>query len=128
MNDEGLLRCAIELARESVRTGGSPFGALVVREARIIARGSNRVVANADPTAHAGVVALRAATRAPGTHVLTGCVLYSPCDPCPMCYGALRWARIDRLASAATATMRPRPASTTPGSTKRWPVRKRGAG
>jgi len=91
------LRAAIELAHRSIEDGGGPFGALVVREQRIVGRGSNRVVPARDPTAHAEVVALRAAAQALGTHELVGCELFTSCEPCPMCLGAIHWARIARV-------------------------------
>jgi tRNA(Arg) A34 adenosine deaminase TadA len=84
-----------------VAAGGGPFGALVARAGRVIARGTNRVTLDHDPTAHAEVVALRAAARALGSHDLSGCVLFASCEPCPMCSCAARWARIDALVHAA---------------------------
>jgi guanine deaminase len=87
-------RQAIELAVNNVRSGeGGPFGALVVKENRLIARGVNRVTANNDPTAHAEVVAIRAACQKLDAFQLDGCELYSSCEPCPMCLGAIFWAR-----------------------------------
>jgi guanine deaminase len=88
---------ALRLATASVAQGGGPFGALVVRGDDVIATGSNRVVIDRDPTAHAEVVALRAAAQRLGTHVLTGTAVYTSCEPCPMCLGALLWARVDRV-------------------------------
>jgi tRNA(Arg) A34 adenosine deaminase TadA len=94
---------AIELAVRNVRDGGGgPFAALVVRHGEVIARGANRVVASHDPTAHAEVVAIREACRVLGTHQLEGCEVYATCEPCPMCLGAIYWARPDRLYYAAT--------------------------
>ncbi len=95
MTDPGLLRRAITLAIESVASGGGPFGALVVRDSRILGRGQNRVVPEHDPTAHAEIQAIREAARTLGTHELLGCELYSSCEPCPMCLGAIHWARIE---------------------------------
>lgn len=92
---------ALELARRSAREGGGPFGAVVVRDGRVLGRGHNRVTLDRDPTAHAEVVALRAAARALGSHDLSGAVLYSSCEPCPMCRGAILWARIARVEFAA---------------------------
>ncbi|MSR63100.1 MAG: nucleoside deaminase [Planctomycetes bacterium] len=86
---------ASELARQSIAEGGGPFGAVVVRERRIVGRGLNRVVLTRDPTAHAEIVAL--AAQELGTHELTGCELFSSCEPCPMCLGAIHWARIARV-------------------------------
>ncbi len=101
MNDEAFLREAISLAVESVETGGGPFGALIVRDGAVIARAANRVVPDGDPTAHAEVLAIRQATQSLGTHVLDGCTLYASCQPCPMCYGAIHWARVERIVYAA---------------------------
>jgi tRNA(Arg) A34 adenosine deaminase TadA len=100
-DDERLLREAIALACESAAGGGGPFGAVVARDGEVLGRGTNRVTADHDPTAHAEIVALRAAARALGSHDLTGCVLYASCEPCPMCRGAAQWARIARIVHAA---------------------------
>lgn len=91
------MRHALRLAAESATAGGGPFGALVVRGAEVLAVGANRVVLDRDPTAHAEVVALRAAAQRLGSHVLAGCEVYTSCEPCPMCLGALVWARVDRV-------------------------------
>lgn len=92
------LRQAIDLAREGMRSGqGGPFGALVVRDGEVIGRGQNRVTSSNDPTAHAEVVAIREACRHLGHFQLEGCILYSSCEPCPMCLGAIYWARPDRV-------------------------------
>ena len=99
--NEAFLRRAIELALASVDEGGGPFGALVVRGGRVIAEGSNRVVLGRDPTAHAEVNAIRAAAAALGSHDLAGCELYASAEPCPMCAGAIHWARLERLYFAA---------------------------
>lgn len=88
---------AVRLAIESVGNGGGPFGAIVVREGEIVATGTNRVTDSGDPTAHAEVVAIRAACRALGTHQLDDCDVYSSSEPCPMCMGALYWARPARV-------------------------------
>ncbi|MFT4605914.1 MAG: guanine deaminase, partial [Rhodothermales bacterium] len=96
-----LMRRAIALAMENVRDGGGPFAALVVKDGRVVAEGANRVTASNDPTAHAEVMAIRAACRAIGTFQLTGCDLYTTCEPCPMCLGAIYWARPDRVYFAA---------------------------
>ena len=98
-----LLRQAIEQAAESVSRGGGPFAALVVKDGAVIAAGSNRVTAANDPTAHAEIVAIREACRALGGFQLTGCDVYCSCEPCPMCLGALFWARPARIFFAATA-------------------------
>ncbi|MCG8469123.1 MAG: nucleoside deaminase [Gemmatimonadetes bacterium] len=91
------LEQAIRLAVDNVAAGGGPFGAIVVRRGEVIARGANRVTAEADPTAHAEVVAIREACRVLGTFQLDGCDVYSSAEPCPMCMGALYWARPDRV-------------------------------
>jgi guanine deaminase len=93
---------AIELARASVAKGGGPFGAVIVKDGKVIAEASNRVVLDSDPTAHAEVGAIRAAAASLGTHVLEGCEVYSSCEPCPMCLGALFWSRVDRIHFGAT--------------------------
>jgi len=101
MDDEAFLREAIRLAQRSAEEGGGPFGALVVREGEVVAGGTNRVVADADPTAHAEVAAIREACAKLGTHDLAGCTIYASCEPCPMCFGAIHWARIERLVFGA---------------------------
>jgi tRNA(Arg) A34 adenosine deaminase TadA len=101
-DSEFLLR-AIELSAQHMRAkDGGPFGAVVVRDNEIIASGWNQVTSSNDPTAHAEVVAIRAAAARAGSFVLHGCVLYSSCEPCPMCLGAAYWARVDRIVFAAT--------------------------
>ncbi len=95
---------AIALSVENVATGkGGPFGCVVVRNGQIIAEGCNSVTATNDPTAHAEVVAIRNACRKLGTFQLDGCEIYSSCEPCPMCLGAIYWARPARLYFASTA-------------------------
>ena len=102
------LRRAIALATENVLRGvGGPFGAIIVRDGRIVGEGVNTVTSVNDPTAHAEVNAIRAACAALKTFSLAGCQLYSSCEPCPMCLSAAYWARIDSIcygASAADAT------------------------
>jgi guanine deaminase len=95
------LQQAIEMAVENVRRHGGPFAALVVRDGAVIASGMNRVTQTNDPTAHAEVVAIREACRVLGTFHLTGCEVYSSCEPCPMCLGAIYWARPARVIYAA---------------------------
>ncbi|HEY9140906.1 MAG TPA: nucleoside deaminase [Bryobacteraceae bacterium] len=97
------LQQTIEQATESVRRGGGPFAALVAKDGAVIASGTNRVTAANDPTAHAEMVAIREACRALGTFQLTGCDVYCSCEPCPMCLGALYWARPARIFFGATA-------------------------
>ncbi len=97
------MRAAIELAKAGVREGlGGPFGAVVVQDGQIIGQGQNRVLADADPTAHAEVVAIREACQQRGSFQLNGCTLYTSCEPCPMCLGAIYWARPARLVYACT--------------------------
>ncbi len=89
---------AIRLSREKMRRGdGGPFGAVVVRRGKIIARGWNRVTSTNDPTAHAEVTAIREACRKLKTFRLDDCELYASCEPCPMCLAAIYWARIGRI-------------------------------
>lgn len=92
----------IELAARNVRHGGGPFAALVVKNGVVVARGGNCVTASNDPTAHAEIVAIREACRALGSFQLQGCDLYASCEPCPMCLGAIYWARPARVLFAAT--------------------------
>ncbi len=97
------LRRAIELAVENVQSGrGGPFGAVIVRNGEIIAEGANTVTSAKDPTAHAEIEAIRAACKALGRFDLKGCTIYSSCEPCPMCLGAIYWARLDALYFAAS--------------------------
>ena len=91
------MRKAIELSIENVAAGGGPFGAVIARNGEIIATGVNRVTSNCDPTAHAEVSAIRAAAKALGTFDLSGCEIYTSCEPCPMCLGAIYWAHLDRI-------------------------------
>ena len=97
------LERAIELSREGMRSGkGGPFGCVIVKDGRIVGEGSNEVTTSNDPTAHAEVVAIRKACRELGTFQLTGCDVYASCEPCPMCLGAIYWARPDRVIYANT--------------------------
>jgi guanine deaminase len=99
---EEFLRRAIQLAVENVKQGrGGPFGAVIVLGGNAIAEGANHVTTDLDPTAHAEVVAIRAACRKLGRFDLRGAVIYSSCEPCPMCLGAIYWARLDALYYAA---------------------------
>ncbi|MCH8960691.1 MAG: nucleoside deaminase [Bacteroidetes bacterium] len=96
--DATFMQEAIEQAIENVRTGrGGPFGALVVKDGEVVARGANLVTASNDPTAHAEVVAIRKACRSLGSFQLDDCDLYTSCEPCPMCLGAIYWARLRRV-------------------------------
>jgi tRNA(Arg) A34 adenosine deaminase TadA len=92
---------AIEIARRGIAAGQSPFGAVVIRGEELVAAAHNAVLAETDPTSHAEVRAVRAASRALGTIDLSGCTLYSTCEPCPMCFGAIHWARLSRLVFGA---------------------------
>jgi guanine deaminase len=95
---------AIQISLENIQsTEGGPFGAVVVRDGKVIATGSNRVTPTNDPTAHAEVVAIRAACATLGTFDLSDCDIYSSCEPCPMCLGAIYWARIRRVYYACVA-------------------------
>jgi guanine deaminase len=96
------LRQAIELAQANVGRGGGPFAALVVKDGNVIATGVNQVTRSNDPTAHAEVVAIREACLALGAFQLEGCEIYTSCEPCPMCLGAIFWARPARVFYAAT--------------------------
>ena len=104
MSSEFMKR-AILLALENVSTGsGGPFAAVIVKDNRIVAEGTNRVTRSNDPTAHAEIVAIREACRVLADFQLNGCDLYTTCEPCPMCLGAIYWARPDRVFYAATAS------------------------
>jgi len=97
------LQRAIALAAGNARTSaGGPFGAVVVKDGVVIGEGVNQVTAHHDPTAHAEVLAIREACRKLGVFQLPGCELYTSCEPCPMCLGAIYWARVDRVYFAAT--------------------------
>lgn len=97
MTKEELMREAIRLSEENVANGGGPFGAVIARDGEIVATGVNRVTADHDPTAHAEVRAIREACKKLNTFDLSGCEIYSSCEPCPMCLGAIYWAHLDRL-------------------------------
>jgi guanine deaminase len=99
--DENWLRKAIELAVANVDDGGGPFGAVVVKDGELLATGQNRVTRDLDPTAHAEVMAIRAACAEVGDFALTGCTLYASCEPCPLCVSAALWSRVDRVVYAA---------------------------
>ena len=94
---------AIRLSIENVTSGkGGPFGAVIVKDGKIIARGANEVTSSNDPTAHAEVVAIRNACKELGSFQLDGCEIYTSCEPCPMCLGAIYWARPDKMYFANT--------------------------
>ena len=93
---------AIELSIESVNTGGGPFGSVIVKDEKIIAEGSNKVTSTNDPTAHGEIVAIRKACKNLNNFNLSGCELYTTCEPCPMCLSAIYWAHIDKVYYANT--------------------------
>lgn len=97
MTNEELMRRACRLSEESVRNGGGPFGAVIAKDGVIIAEASNSVTIDSDPTAHAEVNAIRAACHRLRTFSLAGCEIFCSCEPCPMCFGAIYWARIDKI-------------------------------
>ena len=97
MGNKEFMRKAIELSVENVKNGGGPFGAVIVKGDEIVATGVNRVTAHNDPTAHAEVSAIREACRRLGTFDLSGCEIYTSCEPCPMCLGAIYWAHLDKI-------------------------------
>lgn len=96
------MRRAIELSRESIEAGGGPFGAVIVHGSKIVGEGTNCVTTTNDPTAHAEVLAIRQAAQHLNTYDLSGCRLYSSCEPCPMCFGAVLWARLEKVYFANT--------------------------
>ena len=102
MTNDELMREAIRLSIENVDNGGGPFGAVIARDGEIIATGTNRVTASNDPTAHAEVSAIRRAAEVLGTFNLSGCEIFTSCEPCPMCLGAIYWARLDKVYFANT--------------------------
>jgi guanine deaminase len=91
------MRKAIALSIQNIEKGGGPFGAVIVKDGKVIATGVNRVTRNTDPTAHAEVTAIRKASKKLGTFDLAGCDIYTSCEPCPMCLGAVYWARLDKM-------------------------------
>lgn len=97
MNKKDFMRKAIELSVENVYQGGGPFGAVIVKNNRIIATGVNRVTDSCDPTAHTEVSAIRNACKELDTFDLSGCEIYTSCEPCPMCLGAIYWAHLDKI-------------------------------
>lgn len=96
------LKKAIQLASENIDVGGGPFGAVIVKDGKVIAEASNKVTVRNDPTAHAEVEAIRKAGEELGSYDLSDCVLYASCEPCPMCLGAIYWAHISEVYFAAT--------------------------
>ena len=103
MTDAEFMKRAIELSRTNMLSdAGGPFGAVIVKDGKIVGEGWNKVTSTNDPTAHAEVEAIRDACKNLGTFELRGCVLYTSCEPCPMCLGAIYWARPDRVVYAGT--------------------------
>lgn len=101
--DKSFMKRAVQIARKGMNNNeGGPFGCVIVKDGKIIAEGNNRVIANNDPTAHAEIVAIRKACKKLGAFELTGCEIYTSCEPCPMCLGAIYWARPDKVYFAAT--------------------------
>ena len=97
MTNRELMQRAIDLSKDSVKSGGGPFGAVIARNGEIIAEGSNCVTIDNDPTAHAEVSTIRKACKALGTYDLSGCEIFTSCEPCPMCLGAIYWAKLDKI-------------------------------
>jgi len=104
MNDKKFMQRAIELSVENVKNGGGPFGAVIVKDGKIVSEGTNRVTADNDPTAHAEVSAIRQAAKKLDTFDLSGCEIYTSCEPCPMCLGAIYWAHLDKIYFGNTKT------------------------
>ena len=102
--DKEYMREAIRLADESVKNGGGPFGAVIVKDGEIVAGSANSVTRDNDPTAHAEVNTIRQACKKLGTFDLSDCVIYTSCEPCPMCLGAIYWAHIKRIYYGNTKT------------------------
>ncbi len=98
------MRRAIACSCENIKLGGGPFGAVIVRDGKIIAEGANKVTINNDPTAHAEVMAIRNAATYLNDFNLSGCEIYTSCEPCPMCLSAIYWARLDKIWYANTKT------------------------
>jgi tRNA(Arg) A34 adenosine deaminase TadA len=103
IQDIKFMRMAIALSKQNVEQAlGGPFGAVIVKEGKIISKTANKVAATNDPTAHAEVAAIRLASKKLNSFDLSGCVIYTSCEPCPMCLGAIYWSRIDRIYYANT--------------------------
>jgi tRNA(Arg) A34 adenosine deaminase TadA len=95
--DKLLMRKTISLSIKNVKRGGGPFAAVIAKDGKIISTGVNRVSKNNDPTAHAEITAIRKAARKLGTFDLSGCEIFTSCEPCPMCLGAIYWARLEKV-------------------------------
>lgn len=102
--EKKFMRKAIELSLNNIKKGGGPFGAVIVKDGKIIATGVNRVTANNDPTAHAEINAIRKAAAKLKNFDLSGCEIYTSCEPCPMCLGAIYWAHLDKMYFANNKT------------------------
>ncbi len=100
--DETFMRRAIRISIDNINQNGGPFGAVIVKDGQIVAESGNRVTENLDPTAHAEIMAIRQACEKLKTFDLSGCEIYSSCEPCPMCLSAIYWARLDALYFANT--------------------------
>ncbi len=101
--EDKFMKRAIELARSNIKNQkGGPFGAVIVKDGEIIGEGCNEVVLNNDPTAHAEIIAIRNACKELNSYQLDGCEIYTSCEPCPMCLGAIYWARLEKIYYAAT--------------------------
>ncbi len=121
MSKQDFMRRAIDLALERMRANkGGPFGAVIVRDGVIVAEGWNEVTSTCDPTAHAEIVAIRRACTKLGTFHLPDCEIYASCEPCPMCLGAIYWARFRAFYYANTRQEAPQPASTMNSSIARY--------
>jgi tRNA(Arg) A34 adenosine deaminase TadA len=103
-NDKTFLRRAIEIASEGILSGSGPFGAVIVKDGEIISEASNRVVLSNDPTAHAEILAIRQAASVLQNHDLKGCTLYTSCEPCPMCLGAIYWSGVQKVVYSSDRT------------------------
>jgi len=98
------MRKAIALSLRNIVNGGGPFGAVIVKDGKIVSTGVNRVTTSTDPTAHAEINAIRKAAKKLGTFDLSGCEIYTSCEPCPMCLGAVYWAHLDKMYYGNTKT------------------------
>jgi len=104
MNNKEFMQKAIALSVENIKNGGGPFGAIIVKDGKIISEGTNRVTIDHDPTAHAEISAIRQAAQKLNTFDLSGCEIYTSCEPCPMCLGAIYWAHLDKIYFGNTKT------------------------
>ena len=100
-SDSELLERAIKIAIEGIYKGGGPFGAIITKDGEVLSEAYNEVVFSRDPTAHAEILAIRKACEMTGSHLLEDCILYTSCEPCPMCLGAIYWAGIKKVVYAA---------------------------